>query len=277
MSIDKPLTVLIAEDNSVSQNMMASILRTKSHNIVTACNGDEAIEAVKAGGIEVALVDINMEPHGGFYFAEYLQKNEINIPVVFITGDLSEDLEAKAISLGVYTTLKKPVLPARLLHIIEQIATLGDTPSIASRHIDSKGLTLRALELAAFNASEKKGRPFGALLVNQQGQIIAEGTNGYTHENVDPIAQAEIVVIQKATKSLGQHDLSDYTLFCSCEPTNLAKELIKKVGIERVFFSLSQEDISQASQSDTPKTSKTETAFSQIARTEGLKLFSLDQ
>ena len=75
------------------------------------------------------------------------------------------------------------------------------------------------MEIAKENAdkgiAKKEGGPFGAVIVDKKGNIIANGNNKVLKNN-DPTAHAEVVAIREACKKLNTYDLSDYILYPSC-------------------------------------------------------------
>lgn len=242
------INILIAEDNELSRQLMSSILKTKGYEIVEAVSGQEAMSAVREHTISLALVDLNMEPVGGFEFVSHLKSNKINIPVIIITADESSDVLIKANEYGVARILQKPVDPDRLLTITEQTLQKFKPrqSSIASEVVEAKhspeDLMKRAIEIAHRNAETGKGGPFGAIVASKEGKILGEGTNGIT-SRVDPTAHAEIMAIRKAAEKLGRADLSDCILYCSSEPTMMGQALIMSVSIPEVYFGLSHEEV----------------------------------
>ena len=215
----KNINILIAEDNDISRELMANVLKTQGFNIIPACDGDEAITAIEDNLPDLAFVDLNMEPKGGFAFVQHLVAYDINVPVVIITADESTDVLIRAQELGVTRVLQKPVEPDRLINIAQSILkryghnlyTLS--PKIYDNRYSSDQLMQRAIELAERNAKSRKGGPFGALVASDDGTILGEGVNGIT-SRIDPTAHAEIMAIRKAAEKLGQADLSDCILYC---------------------------------------------------------------
>ncbi|MFH1515266.1 MAG: nucleoside deaminase, partial [bacterium] len=74
----------------------------------------------------------------------------------------------------------------------------------------------KALMLAQRNIENTIGGPFGALIVKNES-IISTGVNSVI-PIIDPTAHAEIVAIRQACADLKTIDLSDCTLYTSCEP-----------------------------------------------------------
>ena len=85
------------------------------------------------------------------------------------------------------------------------------------------------------------GGPFGAVITDKEGNIIAEGNNQVL-VNKDPTAHAEVVTIRKACEKLGTYDLSDYILYTSCEPCPMCLSAIIWANIQTVYYGCTKED-----------------------------------
>ena len=88
---------------------------------------------------------------------------------------------------------------------------------------------------------KKEGGPFGAVIVDQEGKIIAEGNNKVLSKK-DPTAHAEIEAIRNACKKLNTYDLSEYILYTSCEPCPMCLSAIIWANIKKVYYGCTKED-----------------------------------
>lgn len=248
-SLDK-ISILIAEDNEISRELLAGILKTQRYQTILASDGTEAIDVLGREMVDLALVDLNMEPKGGFDFIRYLIANGIDLPVIVITADDSHDVLTRASELGVTRLLQKPVDPERLMSTVRQVLRKHGhnlEPLAIETHdtcYTPDQLMQRAIDLAERNAKMKKGGPFGAVVANAKGEVLGEGVNGIT-SRVDPTAHAEIMAIRQAAERLGRSDLSDCVLYCSSTPTMMGQALTISVGIEKVYYGLSHDEIAE--------------------------------
>ena len=103
----------------------------------------------------------------------------------------------------------------------------------------------RYMELAKQNAEDGidrgEGGPFGAVIIDKEGNIISNGNNQVIKNN-DPTAHAEIVAIREACKKLNTYDLSDYILYTSCEPCPMCLSAIIWANIKEVYYGCTKED-----------------------------------
>lgn len=81
----------------------------------------------------------------------------------------------------------------------------------------------------------KEGGPFGAIIIDKKGNIIAEGNNKVIKNN-DPTAHAEITAIREACKKLKTYDLSEYILYTSCEPCPMCLSAIIWANIKKYIM-----------------------------------------
>ena len=88
---------------------------------------------------------------------------------------------------------------------------------------------------------KKEGGPFGAVIVDKEGNIISNGNNQVLKNN-DPTAHAEIVAIREACKKLNTYDLKNYTLYTSCEPCPMCLSAIIWANIKEVYYGCTKED-----------------------------------
>ena len=115
-----PATVLVAEDNDFVRMQRVKFLSDAGCEVVEATDGNQAIELMDAHSIELALVDVRMEPVDGFGFIKTIRGKNINIPVILVTGDNNPDLLEQAQTWGVGAVLIKPVQKDRLLKTAER-------------------------------------------------------------------------------------------------------------------------------------------------------------
>ena len=85
------------------------------------------------------------------------------------------------------------------------------------------------------------GGPFGAVITDNKGNIISVKHNTVLKDN-DPTAHAEVNAIREACKILNTHDLSDCTIYSSCEPCPMCLSAIIWSNIKKVYYSSTRTD-----------------------------------
>jgi guanine deaminase len=102
-------------------------------------------------------------------------------------------------------------------------------------------IMLLAIEEARKTMNENKGGPFGAAIVDKEGNIISIASN-LVLETHDPTAHAEIVAIRKASKKLKTHDLSGCILYATGYPCPMCLSAIIWANIEEVYYATDLKD-----------------------------------
>lgn len=92
-----------------------------------------------------------------------------------------------------------------------------------------------AIEQARKTMNENIGGPFGAAIVDAEGNIIAVNSNRVLGDN-DPTAHAEITAIREACKKLGTHDLSGCTIYATGYPCPMCLGAIIWANIKKCYY-----------------------------------------
>jgi tRNA(Arg) A34 adenosine deaminase TadA len=95
-----------------------------------------------------------------------------------------------------------------------------------------------ALALADRAEREDDEIPVGAVLVDANGQLLAEGWNRNISDN-DPTAHAEIVAMRQAGMRIGNHRLLGSTLYVTLEPCAMCAMAMVHARVARVVFAAS--------------------------------------
>ena len=100
--------------------------------------------------------------------------------------------------------------------------------------MDYQNLMQQALALAN-QAATFDDVPVGALVVNDQGELIGVGEN-LREKNNDPTAHAEIVAIKNAAQKIGNWRLDDLTMVVTLEPCAMCAGAIVQTRMKRLVF-----------------------------------------
>ena len=104
-----------------------------------------------------------------------------------------------------------------------------------------KELMKLAINEARNTMNKEIGGPFGALIINNNNEILAIASNTVLGDH-DPTAHAEINAIRKATKKLGTHDLSGCILYTTAYPCPMCLGAIIWSNIKKVYYGCIESD-----------------------------------
>ena len=100
--------------------------------------------------------------------------------------------------------------------------------------MDYKFLMQQAILLAKETAI-KGDVPVGALVVDESGNVVGQGSNLREQDN-DPTAHAEIIAIRNAAKKIGNYRLDELTMVVTLEPCGMCAGAIAQSRIKRLVF-----------------------------------------
>jgi len=114
-------TVLIAEDDEDSLILVRHLLKQTEIRILTAVNGQEAVELYAANpGIDLVLMDLKMPEMDGYEATRRIKAVNAEVPVLALTAyGLVKDQE-KALAAGCDDVITKPVDRDLLLHTMKK-------------------------------------------------------------------------------------------------------------------------------------------------------------
>jgi CheY-like chemotaxis protein len=123
--------ILIVEDNKDSLEILGLRITAIGHQVIKACNSQEAIAYSEAECPDLIFMDLDLPDADGIKTTAILKKNPKNshIPVVAVTAWMSALSEEKAAKVGIATYLIKPVSPQTLKETIEEYTQRSITRS----------------------------------------------------------------------------------------------------------------------------------------------------
>jgi tRNA(adenine34) deaminase len=94
---------------------------------------------------------------------------------------------------------------------------------------------MRLALLEAEKARDLHEVPIGAVIVNENGEILAAASNR-TITDSDPTAHAEILALRTAARSIGNYRLTGCTLYTTIEPCVMCAGALVNARITRLVF-----------------------------------------
>jgi CheY-like chemotaxis protein len=120
----RPLRVLLAEDNVVNQKLGVRLLEKHGHAVVVVANGREAIEALERECFDVVLMDVQMPEMDGFEATAEIRRLEApggRLPIVAMTAHAMKGDRERCLAAGMDAYVAKPIQPRELYEAIEHV------------------------------------------------------------------------------------------------------------------------------------------------------------
>lgn len=116
--------VLIADDQDMNLFLLKMIFKDSDYIVDTVTNGEDALSLAKDNDYCIYLLDLHMPDMKGIEIIKTLrkEKNNDNLPVIFITADLQEnELITECKNLNRAVVMNKPFKKEILFENINQL------------------------------------------------------------------------------------------------------------------------------------------------------------
>ncbi|MCA9065153.1 MAG: sigma-54-dependent Fis family transcriptional regulator [Planctomycetaceae bacterium] len=125
------LRVLFVDDEQSIAELMKSELPRMGHTATIRQTASSAIEAIQKNVFDAAIVDLKMPGGSGWEVIDYLRDNAPETEYVISTGHGSMDDAIRAIRLGAYDFLPKPVSLFEIASVLDRI---GEKKSLLNKN-----------------------------------------------------------------------------------------------------------------------------------------------
>jgi CheY-like chemotaxis protein len=115
------LPVIVCDDSKFARAQLIRALPSNlKQNLKEAADGEQALELIKSGFGELMFLDLNMPNMDGYQVLEEIKKNQYDVLVIVITGDIQSSAEKRIMSLGALAYLKKPLDVSLLFQVLDK-------------------------------------------------------------------------------------------------------------------------------------------------------------
>jgi len=175
----KPLqaNLLIIDDEDSIRDTLKEILEDEGYRVYCAEDGPEGLAILRDNEIDAVFLDVWLPRRGGIDVLEDIKEEKSDTEVIIISGHANVDIAVKAIKLGAYDFLEKPLDIGRVLTLASKAVELKklktENRSLKSRLEDSEKVELigESPALARIRKIVSQGAP-------SDSRILILGENG---------------------------------------------------------------------------------------------------
>lgn len=173
--------ILVADDEENIRKTLREILEDESHTVVLAEDGEQALKLSREECPDVVLLDIQMPKKDGLSVLEELKRSGADCEVIMVSGHGTIEAAVRAIKLGAYHFLQKP------LTLIEVKQNVRHAAQIKAQRDELK--TWRSNEdnryqLVGKSAAIERLRAEIAKVAPTNGRVLITGESGTGKEVV---------------------------------------------------------------------------------------------
>src|SRR5579884_110382 len=174
-------SILIVDDEVAILNALSPILEDEGYHVMVAKSGAEALKAIAAEPPDLVLLDIWMPEMDGLETLRRAREQMPKLLVVMMSGHGSIETAVKAIKLGAYDFIEKPLslenVTLRVRHALDQ------------RRLEEENLHLRTrverrFELVGTSPAMQRLRQLIATAGPTNSRVLISGENGTGKELV---------------------------------------------------------------------------------------------
>lgn len=134
----RPLTILLAEDNTVNRELIAEMLRLAGHEVIEVENGAMAVNHARGRAFDVVLMDISMPLLDGLEATRLIREKGPSrmVPIIGVTANANPQRIGEFKKSGMDSIIFKPLKCSELLEEIARF-TKYDTQAESSKLIQT--------------------------------------------------------------------------------------------------------------------------------------------
>jgi two-component system, sensor histidine kinase and response regulator len=129
---ERPLRILLAEDNPVNQRVALDLLEKYGHSVSVAGNGKQALETLAGERFDAVFMDIEMPEMNGFETTRAIRAEEVvtmrHIPIVAMTAHARASDRERCLAAGMDEYLSKPIQTTELVRVLETLFAAEAVP-----------------------------------------------------------------------------------------------------------------------------------------------------
>ncbi|MEX0602269.1 MAG: PAS domain S-box protein, partial [Bacteroidota bacterium] len=120
-------TLLLVEDEEMLLDLLSSLLQTRGYTILTATDGEEAVNIYRNNHEKISLVlsDMGLPKLGGWEAFQQMKSINPGVKAILASGYLDPNLRFEMIAAGAQDFIQKPYVPDKILAKIREIIDAG--------------------------------------------------------------------------------------------------------------------------------------------------------
>lgn len=117
-SKNAPKIILVVDDDPDISKVIKAQLEFGGYAVVCEGSGDGALKVVKNGGVFAVFLDLGLSGTSGFEVLQSIKRVKPQLPIIMVTGSHAEADGRRAIELGAWDYVTKPIDFAHLKNIL---------------------------------------------------------------------------------------------------------------------------------------------------------------
>jgi two-component system nitrogen regulation response regulator NtrX len=117
--------IVVVDDEAGIREVLDEILRDEGYEVLLAADGLDALKILEEHPVDLVLLDVWLPGKGGIDVLKEIVEEHSGVQVVMISGHGSIDIAVKALKLGAFDFVEKPLSLDRVLTIVYNALEMG--------------------------------------------------------------------------------------------------------------------------------------------------------
>ena len=174
-------TILIVDDEPGVRSSLSGVLRDEGYGVEAVSTGEACLDRVSRSPVDLIVLDVWMPGMDGLATLAKLRERQVDTPVVLISGHGSIESAVKAIKLGAFDFVEKPLSLDKTLLVVRN--------ALRQRSLEDENRALRARvdrtrTMVGESPVMRQLREQVAMAAPSNGRVLIYGENGTGKELV---------------------------------------------------------------------------------------------
>lgn len=138
--MNTPASILVVDDERGVRDMLAHELEKEGYRVVTAQDGAQALERLRAEAFQLVISDVKMPNLGGLEALAAIKKINPDVEVILVTGYATVDDAVAAMKQGAYDFVQKPFHMDALRALVEKALEKRELKAVIGLYESSKAM-----------------------------------------------------------------------------------------------------------------------------------------
>lgn len=136
------IDILLADDNTINQKVITTILRREGYRVTTVRTGRQALALLEENEYAVAIVDMHMPEMGGIEAAKlfrFARADRASMPFIVLTANATVDALRECEEARMDAYLTKPIEAAQLVRTVSAVLARSERTARQQTHNEAAG------------------------------------------------------------------------------------------------------------------------------------------
>jgi two-component system, NtrC family, nitrogen regulation response regulator NtrX len=176
----KPL-ILVVDDEPGVRSALSGVLRDEGYQVEAVDTGEACLDRLSRTAYDVVLLDVWLPGADGLATLARIRERRLDVPVVMISGHGNIESAVRAIKLGAFDFIEKPLSLEKTMLVVRN--------ALRQRRLEAENRALRArvdrgLQMVGESHAMRQLREQVAMAAPTNGRVLIYGDNGTGKELV---------------------------------------------------------------------------------------------